>query len=364
MRILHAPINVGNQPWVLSQYERKQGHKSELIVNYSTSFNYPADRVLSKCGDKTKKEVVRRFATGIAAPFKYDVLHYYFGRSLLYWDDWAPKIGFPFFDLRLAKWLGKKIFFTLQGCDVRLAGKSNKKNIFTPCREGNCEIFSDCINRYDQQRQRFIEAVLPFCDKVFYLNPELGHFIPNGHFLPYTNFDIDNVEPLYPDAKKRKPRVVHAPTDSAIKGTPLILEALHQLSEQFEFDLIIVQGKTNEEALEIYRTADIAIDQVLAGWYGGVGVEFMAMGKPVLCYLRESDFRFVPKQMIADLPIRNVRPDHLVEDLRMVFEKRDEWREWGMASRQFVEKWHNPATWAHILLEVYQNPSLPWSFQE
>lgn len=359
MRILHSPTNVGNQPWVLSRYERKLGLKSSLVVNYSTSFNFAADKVLGQLGRKTARDVIRRLLFGLSAPFRYHILHYYFGRSLLYWDDWAPKTGYPFFDLRLAKWLGKKLFFTLQGCDVRLAGESTRNNSFTPCRQDACGAFASCIASYDQQRRDFIKTILPLCDKVFYLNPELGHYVPNSYFLPYANVDIFSIEPIYPDTK-RIPRIVHAPSDSAIKGTPLILQALDQLKDRFEFELILVQGKTHQEALEIYRSADIAIDQVLTGWYGGVSVELMAMGKPVLCYLREADLQFVPKQMLAELPIQTIRPDHLVDDIARVLEKRKEWTAWGQESRRFVERWHDPAMVARAMSDVYQNPSLDW----
>lgn len=363
MRILHSPTNVGNQPWVLSRYERKYGHKSQLYINYSTGFNYPADKVLGQYGKKRWQDVLRRIFFGFTAPFRNDVLHYYFGRSLLHWDDWSPKHGFPFLDLKIAKALKKKVFFTLQGCDVRLAEESNKSNTFTPCHPDACSVFNTCVATYDQHRRDLIERILPLCDKVFFLNPELGHFVPNGNFLPYANVDIDVSEIRYPNIN-RVPRIVHAPSNSLIKGTPLILDALAKLRKDFEFELILVQGKTNEEALKIYRCADIAIDQVLAGWYGGVSVELMAMGKPVLCYLREADLKFVPEKMLSELPIQNIRPDHLVEDIAKVLERRNEWLEWGMASRRFVERWHNPAIIAKGLIDVYKNPALPWCLSD
>lgn len=364
MKILHSPTNVGNQPWVLSRYERKLGHHSQLYVNYSTHFNYPADKVLGQCGKKTWRDLLRRLFFGFTAPFRNDVLHYYFGRSLLYWDDWTGTNGFPFLDLRIAKALGKKVFFTLQGCDARQAGVSNQSNIFTPCHPDACSVFAACISTYDKQRNDFIRTILPLCDRVFFLNPELGHVVPTGHFLPYANVDIEGLEPIYPEIKRRVPKIVHAPSDSSIKGTPHILAALEKLRKDFEFELILVQGKTHAEALKIYRSADIAIDQILAGWYGGVSVELMAIGKPVMCYLRESDFQFVPKKMLADLPIRNIRPDHLVEDIAQVLEKQNEWRKWGIASRRFVERWHNPETLAKALTDVYKNPTMSWCFSD
>jgi len=110
----------------------------------------------------------------------------------------------------------------------------------------------------------------------------------------------------------------------------------------------------------MYRGADLVIDQVLAGWYGGLAVEVMAMGKPVLCYLREEDFINVPAAMIADLPVRNIRPDHLAQDIAAALDRRAEWPNWSLASRRYVERWHNPATIAAAVVAAYKNPSAPF----
>ena len=48
MRVLHGPVNVGNQPWVLSRYERLLGAQSDVVVNYSTWLGYQVDRCLSE----------------------------------------------------------------------------------------------------------------------------------------------------------------------------------------------------------------------------------------------------------------------------------------------------------------------------
>jgi hypothetical protein len=41
---------------------------------------------------------------------------------------------------------------------------------------------------------------------------------------------------------------------------------------------------------------------LFAGWYGGLAVELMALGKPVLAYIREEDLSFVDPQMRYELP--------------------------------------------------------------
>ncbi len=108
MKVLHAPVNVGNQPWVLSRHERALGADSRLVVNYSTWFNFPADTVIGAYGDAGIVALLKRLGYGLSAPLLYDVLHYYFGRSLMQWDDFGPRNLFPFLDARMARRLGAR----------------------------------------------------------------------------------------------------------------------------------------------------------------------------------------------------------------------------------------------------------------
>ncbi len=363
MKILHGPVNVGNQPWALSRAERRLGISSDLVVRSGTWLNYPADRTLSRDGSSLSEIAVRSVLFGLAVTWKYDVLHFYFGQTFL-----SPGRSFfkkPLFeriydhfstiDLRVAKLLGRKRFMTLQGCDARLAGEGNLRNDWTMCATGRCSLYQNCVDVLDARRHHLINDVLPLFDCVFYLNPELGHVVPSGQFLPYANVEIEKFTPQFPSIEG-KPRIVHAPSDGSIKGTRMILDALEQLRTRYDFDLILVEKKTHEEALALYRSADIAIDQVLAGWYGGFAVEMMAMGKPVACYIREQDMKFVPQAIRDDMPILKINPGRIVEDLAAILERRAEWQEAGKRSRRYVERWHNPDHIAKAMLDAYQSP--------
>ncbi len=176
-----------------------------------------------------------------------------------------------------------------------------------------------------------------------------------AQFLPYASVEIEKFDVKFPSSEGR-PRIVHAPSDGGIKGTPMILSALEQLKTRYDFDLILVEKKTHEEALALYRSADIAIDQVLAGWYGGFAVEMMAMGKPVACYIREQDMKFVPPAMRDEMPILQIDPGRLVDDLAAILERRAEWQNVGRRSRRYVERWHNPDRIAEAMLDAYRSP--------
>ena len=227
---------------------------------------------------------------------RYDVLHYYFGLTFLYLGRSAPQqrvsgrassTASRLLISLIAKLLRKKRFMTLQGCDVRLAGEGNQRNQWTMCGDGPLLRLSD-VHQYAGCAASLSDraSILPLFDRVFYLNPELGHAVPEGQFLPYANVEIEKFDSrislIQRQAKNRScaKRWEH-------QGYAMILDALERLKTRFDFELILVEKKTHEEALALYRSADIAIDQVLAGWYGGFAVEMMAMGKPVACYIRE-----------------------------------------------------------------------------
>ena len=110
MRVVHAPANIGNQPWVLSRNERKLGIESDLVVHYvPPSLLYPADRALGSLGGKSEEELRARIVAGLRAPLDYDVLHFYFGRTFFSWDDYENGSPFPYLDLKIAKALGRPI---------------------------------------------------------------------------------------------------------------------------------------------------------------------------------------------------------------------------------------------------------------
>ena len=369
MRILHGPVNIGNQPWCLSRAERAMGHSSDVVVNYGTWLGYPADKTVTEYAQNTPKSRLKRGLFGLTAPLKYDVIHYYFGRSFMLWDDFGVVLGRSpgedrkaLLDVHLAKRLGRTLIMTLQGCDARQAGKSNAANPITMCKPDGCPAYGACITGLDAARNAMIMTMLPLMDRVFYLNPELGHLVPGGTFMPYANVDVEG-QAMSPPDPGRRPRIVHAPSNGGIKGTPLILAALERLKARFDFELILIENTPHAEAMKLYQSADMAIDQVLAGWYGGFAVELMAMGKPVAAYIREEDRAFVQPAMWDEMPILKLDPRTLDDDLAAILADPARLVAQGERSRRFALRWHNPAVTAKALLRIYQDPKAPFDLQ-
>ncbi len=72
----------------------------------------------------------------------------------------------------------------------------------------------------------------------------------------------------YPEANVNRPlRVVHAANHRFFKGTRYLLDAIERLrGEGVEIELVLVEKKSNDDALELYRTADVVFDQCVSGF--------------------------------------------------------------------------------------------------
>lgn len=179
--------------------------------------------------------------------------------------------------------------------------------------------------------------------------PDLLEFVPDARYIPVA-VDLDRFHPISGSPPgKRKIRVVHAPTRRDLKGTRYIISAVENLrARDVPIELKLVEGQTRLDAIELYHQADIAIDQLLIGWYGLFAVEAMAMGKPVIAYIRDDLRKYAP-----DLPIISATPatietilENLVDDVSLQ-------QSLGQAGREFVKQIHEPRRIATLVTEFY-----------
>ena len=96
-----------------------------------------------------------------------------------------------------------------------------------------------------------------------------------------------------------------------------MVDAVSRLRDEgLDFDFQLVEGRTQAELREIYERADIVVDQLLVGWYGGLAVEAMALSRPTVAYLRESDLPALPAEMRSEIPVVRADPDTIYGVLR------------------------------------------------
>jgi glycosyltransferase involved in cell wall biosynthesis len=305
LRVTHAPVNTAGIPWENVQALRRKGVDARLVVFERGKLHHEADWSLERHGPLPQR-LAQQFAAFAKLAPQTDIFHFYFGLTLI------PKsIQFP-----LLRALRKKSVFHYLGSDIR--GKSPDELAYG--KRANAEI----VGSYDAQR-----------------------WVPEAHVIP-PGLDLRPFTPVPPSDNPR-PLVVHAPSHREKKGTAQVIAAL----EQLPVELDIVEGVHHEEARERYRRADIVVDQLQAGWHGIFALEAMALGKPVVTYLKPDVVERAERAYGTKVPIVSATKDTLVEALRPLVESPARRREVGAASRAYVERVHDIDRIADRLLDIY-----------
>lgn len=168
-----------------------------------------------------------------------------------------------------------------------------------------------------------------------------------GHFSIDTDAWRDDLagEHYAIGTPARPLRVLHAPNHRAIKGSCYFIQAVHELQlEGVQIELLIAEKLPNGELRDLMRSVDVVADQLVMGWYAMFAIEAMALGKPVLCYIRQDLKRlYVSSGLIeeTELPIVECTPASVKESLRHLAMNRQALHDFGSRGRAFVVKHHS-----------------------
>lgn len=259
--------------------------------------------------------------------------------------------------------LGIPVFLWTYGADVRSRGVTQglgEPNCCTDCTA--VKIACICQDQVWVANRRFLArnaaAIFAMGDMIEY--------VPDGrNDLFFWPVDLDkdggrHYRPVYPAAAVGSPvRVVHAPNHRQFKGTKYLEAAVDELRRQgIPIELVLVERVPNDQALLIYRTADIVFDQCLVGFHGYFALEAMALGKPVMCFIRHPDRYLLNHE---ECPIINVHRDQLKDALRRYATvDRSRLPEIGRLSRRYVERHFSLAAFAGRLAKTYKELGVVW----
>jgi glycosyltransferase involved in cell wall biosynthesis len=212
----------------------------------------------------------------------------------------------------------------------------------------------------DYPGQRFMRRSI--ASKVDLWTRQADHIVGGCEWVDYmyhwdtlmlNHFSIDTElwKPA-PETERQRPRdptqrlvILHAPNHRALKGSAYFEQAVKELKEEgFEVELKVVEKVPNNEMRALMRSADVVADQLVIGWYAMFAMEAMALGKPVLCYLREDLKRFyIDAGLISpeEIPIVECSPTKVKEVIKGLVMDREALDEIGKRSRAFIEKHHS-----------------------
>lgn len=354
MRVLHvAPLNVAGVPYNVMDMQRRFGAHARLVTLHKNAQTFPEDICLdlplprNRIAQwwRTKKRLIKqRSIRASGDPDTFLPLHQprnVFESIFFQFDDMrrAPVVEeaikrFQLDDYEIVHYDGGVDFFR----DSRLARrwKSEGKKIV-------CHYMGSDLR---------VRGVHPVMDKLSDLNltNESDHLLrhPNIHYI-YIPF---NVGPYVMRTEENKRlRIVHSPTNRAMKGTDLILPVMEKVKRARDIEFVLVENMPHDEVLRIKQTCDLAIEQVgnLGGTgYGRNSLETLAMGIPTITEMTPDYVSWLPEN-----PFVLATPQTLFDRMIELIDNSTLRSELKARGRRWVEKYHSYEAVHGRLMELY-----------
>ncbi len=335
--------------------ERKLGFNSISVVRTTYYITDEFDFVLDKLflGNRYLSIISTYLAFLLICTTASQVHAYFDGGILLS----KKRRQFNLLELRIYRLLGIRLFIWTYGADVRV------RQVTLALGEPNC--CSDCTKVGvacicdDAAGRANVNLVSKFATKCFSMGDMIEYTPGSTNSTYFWPVDLESNEgkrfkPVYPQSHSDAPlRVVHAPNHRMFKGTSYLESAIEELkNEGVSIELVMVERVPNAEAIKIYQTADVIFDQCVVGFHGYFALEAMALGKPVMCFIRKPEEYLLHSK---ECPIINTHVNTLKSDLHFLVKNRDKLPEIGRQGRSYIEKYHSTDAFANRLSLAYQN---------
>jgi hypothetical protein len=162
---------------------------------------------------------------------------------------------------------------------------------------------------------------------------------PMHYHLPDI-FDVEKVKPWFQDSPNMDMDpilIAHSPTNRAFKKTNFFLEVIEKLKKEFNIELILLEGLSNEECMERKNVAHILFDQISVGRFALSAIESMAMNQAVLCSVSN-----IVQSVFPEHPVISVTKKTLEQELRALITNKDKILDVGMKGRKWVKRHCDP----------------------
>lgn len=324
---------------------RGRGHQIDFYGMNKTYFDMPVDFLL-KFSSNTWVSFFQRIKYFFKILFRYDIWHFNFMEVFFFYP----------LNLAILKLLGKKIVLTFRGIDVQtdleflprsIYSKSSKWPEYYHLQLSLTSSLSILLKKI--RRKVFVF----FADKIVLTGPFLaGQVSEYDKIIPYARDLKTGNNSLKPVTKKIV--ILHIPSDPVVKGTAEISRVFKKMAKKYpKHSFKVLPSLPREKLLSEIAKADIVVDQIIIGWYGGQAVEAMSQGKIVMAFLNPAYMQLV--NFGREIPIWNTNIWSLEKDLETLIKVYSYIVEdWQKVSQEFVVKYHDSRKIANQYLEIYQ----------
>jgi hypothetical protein len=336
--------------------ECRLGFRSISIVRTSYFITNEFDFIIDQIASKNKFVVfILEYISFFVICCIARQVHTYFDGGIL---RQTTRGKFNDLELQAYRLLSIKLFVWTYGGDVRtrkITQELGEPNCCTHC----IQIEKACVCK-DKIGEINFERVSSVATQIFSIGDLIEYTSKTNNEVFFWPIDLDidygsHYSPSFPKKSFTNDSpllIVHASNHREFKGTRYIEAVVKELQmEGYKFELIIVENIPNKQALEIYKTADIIFDQCIIGFHGYFALEAMAIGKPVLSFIRKpNEYLLQP----SECPIVNINVMNIKEKLLFFYKERNELNRIGKLGRRYIEKYFSMQSVEMRLKKVYE----------
>lgn len=328
------------QTYYMQLAGQRAGYDSRMIVWYPSYYNREWEvgnlwKIIAWIG---RFIILPRYVMFLWSLVRFDIFQYYFNQQQL------SSTILSILELRLLKLAGKKIILSPYGGDAFVRGMKTWNG------DDLIDILSlDYPRIYEVEKQvkRDLKIGANHADLILGTPPHTD-IMPRCDQLRHTLcIDVSEWQISSSRSRDEVVRIAHSSNHRNIKGTKYIIAACERLlSTGYTVDLDIIERVSREEVKRRFAEADIIVEQLIIGIYGMSAVEAMALGKPVVSYIRD-DVSML--KMWHDCPVVNANPDTLYDRLvELVSTDPQKLLKLGSMGRRYVEQEHSIKAWSKI----------------
>ncbi|MBD3182583.1 hypothetical protein GF312_09845 [Candidatus Poribacteria bacterium] len=345
LKIFHLPDDMGMRAYSLSRSEKVLSLDSQMIVRRRGVHDSAWVKPLQS---SNKLVFFWKLLKAFISTLKADVIMANNGASLL---DFS-RFHLDLLDIRIYKFLGKKIIVTYQGCDVRMCRdcpirdslSSNEKCVNCPPQYSYAD--------FDRIKRRRLNIWLRYADAVLGITPDLCR-VEGVKYTPHAKLVQQN---LKKNKKKDGKIFIAHPPKPQIKGTDKIEEEICKLVKEYPntVEYVSISGLSWKECQKVLSDCDIVVDQILYGWYGGISVEAALLGTLPIAYIDSDLLRFIPENMRNNLPVYSIfNKDELFGTLRRLIKDRELLARETLRCHKSAMKFHEGKAVSKFLIKEY-----------
>ncbi len=245
-------------------------------------------------------------------------------------------------DVPVLRAAGVRVGLVFHGSEIRDPARHAAHYAWSP--------FADATDDLTARLQRQVDVLRPlvqaFDGPKYVSTPDLLDDVPGATWLPVV-VDTGVWTPQPPPLERDVPVVLHVPSNTALKGTRRVEEALDDLVAEGAIDFRRLEGVAPEDMPTVLGAADVVLDQFALGSYGVLACQALAQGRLVVGHVDP----VVRARVAREIPIVEATPDTLGEVLRGLLANREAARAVAGQGPEFVAAFHDGTYSAAVLAD-------------